>query len=83
MLPAPRRPRRVEMKPDWGRGLLARGAQQQPEQQAAEEKRENGRFARHDGDYSGNPDGPQRGAGQAPTRGLRRFHTQSAYPDTE
>jgi hypothetical protein len=83
MLPAPRRPRRVVVKPDWGRGLLARGAQQQPEQQAAEEKRENGRFARHGGNYSGNPDRPQRGGAQAPGRGLRRFHAHTAYPDTE
>ena len=66
-----------------GESVLARGAQQQPEQQAAEEKRENGRFARHGADYSGNRARPQRGAGQAPPRGLRRFHTQTAYPDSE
>jgi hypothetical protein len=64
--------------------VLAREAQQQPEQQAAEEqKRQRLGLTWHASDYSGKPAGAARPPGQAggplkPVRRLRRFQSHTA-----
>jgi hypothetical protein len=73
-----------------GKGVLAREAQQQPEQQAAEkQERQRLRLTWHGRDYSGNPgwvarpfkpDVPHRQSGARPRRCR---HPQRTYPDTE
>ena len=67
-----------------GRGVLAREAQQQPEQQAAEkQERQRKRLTWHGPDYSGKPAGAARPPGQAggplnPARRLRKLQAHTA-----